>query len=65
MPRPPLWLWLLVFAFGGIVVADDLRRDSELSETDALRARITHLERRVADGCFITRSPRVVAEARP
>lgn len=63
MSRPPLWLWVCVITLGMGVIVADLRRDTELSEIDALRARVTAAERQIREGCFLTRSPRVVAEA--
>lgn len=65
--RPPVWLWVVVITLGLGVIAADIRAEwhqAELDEITALRARVTAAERRMADGCFLTRSPRVVAEAR-
>lgn len=62
MSRPPLALWVVVIAIGMGVIVADLRADYELSELDALRARVTAAERQLQERCFITRSPRVIAE---
>lgn len=65
--RPPMWLWICVLAVGLGVLVADIRAEwqqAELDELTALRARVTAAERRMADGCFLSRSPAVIAEVR-
>lgn len=61
MSRPSLLLWAVVIAGGCGVMAAELRRHADI---DALEARAVCAEAKLADGCFLTRSPRVVAEVR-
>lgn len=61
MRRPPLWLWAIVIATGLGVAFADLRAEwqaHDRAELAALRARVAAAEAT----CWITRSPRVMAE---
>lgn len=63
MPRPPMWLWAIVIAAGLGVLYADIRSEwqaYERAELDNLRARVTAAE----TACWITRSPRAMAEVR-
>lgn len=57
--RPPMWLWLVVIGVGSGVALAEMRRQEDVA---ALELRLARAEAAVKDRCFLTRTPRAVAE---